>query len=154
VVVVTGHEAVQVQKTVTRLGVRTVHNRVYASGEMLSSLQTGLKALPATISACMVVLGDQPQISPRLVNDLLIAYAEGRGSIVAPSYNQRRGHPILIDRRYWQEMLDLPLGSAPRDVINQYPQHTAYVVTQDENILRDMDTPEEYQEALRRAGLL
>lgn len=120
---------------------------------MLSSLQTGLQALSSEIAACLVVLGDQPQISPRLVNDILIAYAEGKGTIIAPSYNQRRGHPILIDRRYWSELLNLPAGSAPRDVINMYSDEIAYVITRDDSILRDMDTPEQYQEELKRAGL-
>lgn len=154
VVVVTGHQADQVKAVLKDLEVRTVYNKNYASGEMLSSLQVGLKALDPSIAACLVFLSDQPQINPRLINDVLIAYAEGRGTIVAPSFNHRRGHPILIDRRYWRELLELPNGRAPRDVINAYPSETAYVLTHDENILTDMDTPEQYQAALKRAGLL
>lgn len=154
VVVVTGHEAARVNLTLQKSGVRTVFNPDYAAGEMLSSMKTGLNALPGTVSACLIFLGDQPNINTRLVTEILIAYAEGRGSIVAPSYNMRRGHPILIDRRYWPEILDLPDGSAPRDVINAYPDEIAYVAARDDSILMDMDTPEEYRQALRRAGLL
>ncbi|NJL93461.1 MAG: NTP transferase domain-containing protein [Anaerolineae bacterium] len=114
----------------------------------------GLRSLGENIAACMVVLGDQPNLSARLVHELLIAYAEGRGSIVAPSYNHRRGHPIIIDRRYWQELLDLPPGSAPRDVINTYGHEIGYVLSKDDAILRDIDTPQDYEFELRRAGLL
>jgi molybdenum cofactor cytidylyltransferase len=67
---------------------------------------------------------------------------------------KRRGHPILIDRKYWREILNLPFDRSLRDVMNAYKDETAYVVTDDDNILRDMDTPEDYREALRRAGLL
>lgn len=154
IVVVTGHEAENVRAVVKAMGVKTVHNAEYATGEMLSSLQAGIKALDHTISACLVVLGDQPQLSPRLVTEILIAYAEGAGTIIAPSYNNRRGHPILIDRRYWSQLLDLPAGSAPRDVINAYPDEIGYVIAKDDSSLRDMDTPEEYRQELRRAGLL
>jgi len=153
IVVVTGYRNKEVERAIKYRRVRTVYNRNYATGEMLSSFKTGLAALAPNISACLIFLGDQPQINTRLVNEILVAYAEGKGKIVAPSYQNRRGHPILIDRRYWRELLDLPSDGAPRNVINAYQAETAYVLTDDENVLRDMDTPEEYQEALRRAGL-
>jgi molybdenum cofactor cytidylyltransferase len=153
VLVVTGHKAGEVSAKVKKAGGRSVHNAAYASGEMLSSLQTGLAALDDSISAAMVFLGDQPMLNPRLIHHLLLAYATGKGTLVAPSYQQRRGHPILIDRRYWRDLLELPPGSAPRDVINANASDMAYVVTDDPGVLQDMDTPEDYQAALRRAGL-
>ncbi len=154
IVVVTGHAHQAVRQAVRSTGVRTVHNPYYKTGEMLSSLQTGLRALGDHIAACMIFLGDQPQINARLVNQLTLAYAEGEGDMAAPSYMHRRGHPILIDRRYWRELLELPEGSAPRDVVNQYNDQIAYVLTDDMNVLEDMDTPEQYRAALKRAGLL
>jgi molybdenum cofactor cytidylyltransferase len=153
VVVVTGFRSAEVKETLKGSGARTVHNRRFSSGEMLSSLQAGLSALDDNVSACMVFLGDQPQISARLVHQIMTAYAEGQGGIVAPSFMRRRGHPILIDRRYWRDILELPDGGAPRDVINANSDDIAYILTNDDNILRDMDTPEEYQAALKRAGL-
>lgn len=154
VVVITGYESNQVSALVKKAGARSIYNRRYATGEMLSSLQAGLKAMDESIAACLVFLGDQPSINPRLVNEILVTYARGKSSIVAPSYNNRRGHPILIDRRHWSEIQNLPDGGAPRDVINAYNDDIAYVMAKDDNILRDMDTPEEYREALKRAGLL
>ncbi len=152
-VVITGHMAGRVGAAVSKEGVRTVHNPAYQQGEMLSSLQTGLNALGPEVAACLVVLGDQPQIEPRVITYLLDAYAEGRGLIVAPSYQRRRGHPILIDRALWPELLDLPAGSAPRDVINAHPDQTAYVEVPTDSILRDIDTPEDYARERRLAGL-
>jgi molybdenum cofactor cytidylyltransferase len=152
-VVVTGHMADQVRKTVADEPVRIAHNADYRTGDMLSSLQTGIRALGDDISACLIVLGDQPQLDNRVVMDVLNAYAEGRGKIIAPSYNNRRGHPILIDRAYWQEILDLPVGAAPRDVINAHADEIAYVNAPTDSILRDIDTPEDYQQERKRAGL-
>ncbi|HRE46154.1 MAG TPA: selenium cofactor biosynthesis protein YqeC [Aggregatilineales bacterium] len=153
IVIVTGHQAGQVRAVLERDSARFAHNADYQKGDMLSSLKTGLKALPPTISACLVALGDQPQIDPRIVSRILIAYYEGRGKIIAPSYKGRRGHPILIDRSLWGEILNLPKEGAPRDVINAHGEDTYYIETDNENILRDIDTPEDYREALRRAGL-
>ncbi|MHB8628610.1 MAG: selenium cofactor biosynthesis protein YqeC, partial [Aggregatilineales bacterium] len=152
-VVVTGHAADRVRTAAMSDGVRCVHNPQYNTGEMLSSLQTGLRALGPQIAACLVVLGDQPQMEARVVSEILTAYAEGRGMIVAPSYQHRRGHPILIGHEFWQEILDLPPGRAPRDVINAHSDVTAYVDVANDSILRDIDTPEDYARERRLAGL-
>ncbi|HVO42767.1 MAG TPA: selenium cofactor biosynthesis protein YqeC [Aggregatilineales bacterium] len=153
IVVVTGHLADQVRAAVVNEPARIAHNPGYREGDMLSSLQAGLRALRPEISACLIVLGDQPQIDPRVISEVLTAYAEGRGSIVAPSYQKRRGHPILIDRLYWPELLDLPPGAAPRDVINAHAEAVGYVNVSTDSILRDIDTPQEYRQERRRAGL-
>jgi molybdenum cofactor cytidylyltransferase len=138
-VVVTGHVAAKVRAALVDEPVRIAHNTSYREGDMLSSLQTGLR--------------DQPQLDNRIVEKLVTTYAQGLGKIVAPSYGQRRGHPILIDRCFWKEILDLPMGGAPRDVINAHADQTAYVNVESDSVLTDIDTPEDYREARRRAGL-
>jgi molybdenum cofactor cytidylyltransferase len=153
ITVVTGNRAGEVRRRAAAQGVEVVHNPDYETGEMLSSLKAGLKALPAHIAAALVVLGDQPRIQPRVVNQLAMAYAEGRGPIVAPRFESQRGHPILIDRRYWQEFLALPADAAPRDVINHYKDQVAFVDVDTDSILGDVDTPEDYQQERWRAGL-
>ncbi len=151
--VVTGHRANDVRLLAARLGADAIYNPDYASGEMLSSLKAGLLAQPPHISAALVVLGDQPRIQARIVAQVLAAYAEGAGEIVAPSYQMRRGHPILIDRRYWQDILNLPADGAPRDVIDRYKDRTGYVTVDTDSVLRDIDTPDDYRDERRNAGL-
>ncbi len=151
--VVTGHRANDVRLLATRLGADAVYNPDYASGEMLSSLKAGLLAQPPHISAVLVVLGDQPRIQARIIAQVLAAYAEGAGDIVAPSYQMRRGHPILIDRRYWQDILNLPADGAPRDVIDRYKDRIGYVTVDTDSVLRDIDTPDDYRDERRNAGL-
>jgi molybdenum cofactor cytidylyltransferase len=116
-------------------------------------VKAGLRAMPDHIAAAMVVLGDQPRIQPKTVGMVMGAYAEGQGDIVAPSYNMRRGHPIMIDRRYWKDILDLPPDGAPRDVINANADQIAYVVVDNDSVLKDVDTPEAYDAERRKAGL-
>ncbi len=152
VVVITGAYADAVRTAAESVGARCVHNPAYAEGDMLSSLQIGLRALKPRTSAAIIALADQPLIRKVNVQRMLLAYAEGRGRIVAPSHQMRRGHPILIDRRYWGELLALPPGSAPRDAINRHADAIAYIDC-DDSVLLDVDTPEAYANALRRAGL-
>lgn len=151
--VVTGYRSGEVRRLVTQQGASAVYNVSYKSGEMLSSLKAGLRAMPDHIAAAMIVLGDQPRIQPRVVAQVMMAYAEGRGGIVAPSFQMRRGHPILIDRRYWSEILDLPVDGSPRDVINAHADEIAYVEVNTDSVLRDVDTPDDYSRERSRAGL-
>jgi molybdenum cofactor cytidylyltransferase len=153
ITVVTGHRGHEVKERVHPLGVTVAHNKDYKTGEMLSSVKAGLRAMPDHIAATMIVLGDQPRIQAKTVHMVMGAYAEGQGDIVAPSYKMQRGHPILIDKRYWHEFLDLPEDSAPRAVIKANQDQIAYVLVNNDSVLRDVDTPEAYREERRRAGL-
>lgn len=153
VIVVTGRDAEQVQAVVQRCGVRAVHNEDYAQGEMLSSVQVGLQSFEPRIDAALIVLGDQPQLQSYVVGRMLNDYAKGQGSLVIPSFQMRRGHPVLFGRRHWPALLGLPPGSSPRDLVNQLTHEISYVSVNTDSILQDIDTPEDYQRALRRAGL-
>jgi len=153
IVVVTGNHAKTVKQQMKPMGVQTTYNRSYRSGEMLSSLKAGLRMMPDHVSAALIVLGDQPRIQPRVIYKIMMAYAEGKGDIIAPSFENRRGHPILISRRYWSELLNLPRGSSPRTVINTHQDEIYYVNVNTDSILRDVDTPEDYNQERWRAGL-
>ena len=153
VVVVTGNEAARVKDVLQNTGVTVVHNPLYSTGEMLSSLKIGLETMPAYVSATLAVLGDQPRIEPKTVQMVTGAYAEGAGQIVAPSFQMRRGHPLLLDRRYWREMLELPVDGSPRQVINAHKDDITYVLVDNDSVLKDVDTPEAYREERRKAGL-
>jgi molybdenum cofactor cytidylyltransferase len=153
ILVVTGQDAAEVAARARALGVGSVYNPAYATGEMLSSLQAGLAALPENTTAALVVLGDQPRLEVAIVERILAAYAGGLGEIVAPRYGGQRGHPLLISRRYWGEMLALPPGGAPRDVIQRHPDALYILDVESDSVVTDIDTPEDYALERRRAGL-
>ncbi len=153
IVVVTGHRADDIRRVLKPLDVPMVHNRQYRTGEMLSSLKVGLRALPASVSSAMIVLGDQPRLEAGVLHKLMKAYAESTHTIAAPSYNQRRGHPILIHRTHWPEILDLPLEGSLRDFLNAHQSNILYVDVDTDSVLRDVDTPFEYNQERLRAGL-
>lgn len=153
ITVVTGHRAGEVREICARFDIDITHNEKYADGEMLSSLKAGLRAMPAHVSAALVVLGDQPRLQARVVSQIMTAYAEGLGEIIAPSYQMRRGHPILIDRRYWSEILALPDDGNLRTTIDRHKAKIGYVTVDTDSILRDVDTPEDYQNERKLAGL-
>ncbi len=152
IVVVTGHQAQAVERILADWPVRLVRNPRYAHGEMLSSVQVGLHALPETVAAALIVMGDQPMLDARALGNILAAYAEGRGTIVVPTYRGQRGTPVLFARRFWPELL-AHSGGRPRDVVQRHPESVAEAEAPNDSVLRDLDTPEQYRQERKRAGL-
>ena len=155
IVVVTGHEREKVEESIGRHlrpkpdgGLRFVYNPNYATGEMLSSIQAGLAAMrdASYCDAALIVLGDQPHIERRIVDQVIAAHRPG--TVVIPSFNRRGGHPILIDRVRWPEVLALPLDANLREVLRAHADWLHYVEVDAETILRDVDTPEDYKRSI------
>lgn len=153
ITVVTGHYAAEVKAQLAPYDVHIVYNRAYRTGEMLSSIKAGLRTLPNEITASLIVLGDQPRLNARVLNDIQVHYAEQGGDLLIPSYQMRRGHPILIGRRYWQEILMLNDKHTLRDFISKHEDDVHHIPVDSDSILRDVDTPQDYADELWRAGL-
>jgi molybdenum cofactor cytidylyltransferase len=153
IVAVTGHQSKQIKAVVEPTGVDVVYNRGYKTGEMLSSIKAGLRAMPDNIAAALIMLGDQPRVQPKVIYQVMMAYAEGRGEIIAPSFEMRRGHPILISRRYWAEILNLRRHKSLRDVLEAHSDEITYVNVDTDSVLRDVDTHDDYTQERWRAGL-
>ena len=146
IVVVLGHNPQQLMDLLSNYSVKIVLNKNYKEG-MTSSFKTGLREVKDTADAALLVLGDQPFISHRLINKLIAAYKESQGTkIVSPIYQGKKGHPVLFDKSLFDEILALPPDKYIRDVIHN---HYTEIVTVpwDKGIILDVDTPEDYIEA-------
>jgi molybdenum cofactor cytidylyltransferase len=153
VVVVTGGDRDAVEAALRGLLVFTAHNPRYAEDAMLLTLQTGLQALGEDVQATLVALGDQPQIEVDTVLRVIAAYRAGRSSLIVPSYRMRRGHPWLVDRALWPELLGRQPPETPRSFLNDRAAQIEYVVVESDTILRDLDTPEDYRRETGAAGI-
>jgi molybdenum cofactor cytidylyltransferase len=123
--------------------VRTVFNPKFAQAEMARSVQAGLDALPDDTLAALIVLGDQPQLRPEVIAALLQRWRETQAPVVAPFYQGQRGNPVLLDRSVWPLVQALPDSANPREIF-QAAGRMEHVDLDDDTILRDLDTPEDY----------
>jgi len=148
IVIVTGGAREAVEIEVKRLSedkpLRCVFNPLHETGEMLSSLQCGLRSLERQFNATLIGLGDQPQISLEAVRQVILAYQKSSAKLIVPSFGMRRGHPWLMKIELWQDILMLTPPSTLRDFLNMNADEIIYVET-DQTILKDLDTPDEYQ---------
>lgn len=145
IVLVTGRSGADIRRLLRNSGVLFVHNPEYARTEMLESLQIGLRKMPPDVSACLVVLGDQPQIEHETVKKLLGKYRSAKSEIIVPSYQMRRGHPWLVDRSLWKEIDALRSPQSMRDFLLNRSGSVHYVDVFSNSVLMDLDTPDDYQ---------
>ncbi len=147
IIVITGGAHELVEEATARYPVRRIYNKDYMSGEMLSSLQCGLKGLPDQAQAALVGLGDQPQVREESVRSVREAYQKSKLGLVVPSFQIRRGHPWLVARPLWNELLQMKPPESPRDFLNRHAAEIHYVEVDTPSILVDLDTPDDYQKS-------
>jgi molybdenum cofactor cytidylyltransferase len=147
ILLITGGAREKVEEVIREYPVRLIHNQDYASGEMLSSLQCGLRALSSQTQATLIGLGDQPQVEARTVRLICQAYQRKKSGLIVPSFQMRRGHPWLIARPLWNEILEMKSPQSPRDFLNKHAGEIEYVNVNTSSILADLDTPEDYQKS-------
>jgi len=142
-VAVLGADREAVRAKLESSGVDFAVNEMFADG-MLSSIQTGFRVLPPEAEAAVIMLGDQPFLPPSVVDTVVRGYRESLKGIVIPVFRTRRGHPVLVDLKYRDEVLALDPADGLRRLMRTHPEDIAEVEVDDANILRDLDTPEDY----------
>ena len=152
VIVVVGHEARKIQAHIQHKPVKIVFNPDYQEG-MLTSAQCGVQSISASADAFAMTLVDLPLITPDLVNLVIDTYVQTEGRIAVPSYNYRRGHPVIFNRRYAADLLALDEDSGGvRLLFQKYADDIHYVTVDTDRVLWDIDYREDYEEALRKSS--
>jgi molybdenum cofactor cytidylyltransferase len=142
VLVVTGHQAEQIQHALGGRPVRYVHAADYAEG-LSASLKTGIAAVPEECAAAVVCLGDMPLVTGRMIDRLLSSYDPDEGRlIVLPTFRGKQGNPMLWDRRFFAEILQITGDSGARFLLGKHIEAVAEVEVADDAVLRDFDTTE------------
>ena len=149
ILVVLGSHREQIRKQIVNYNVKFCVNENYLDG-MLSSVICGFRTLPEEAKAALIFLADQPQI-PSPVTDLVIETWQKSGKgIVIPTFNGRRGHPVLIETRYKTEIEKLDPEKGLRVLAEKFKNDVYEVECNLPEILRDIDTPEDYENEINK----
>jgi molybdenum cofactor cytidylyltransferase len=146
IVVVLGHNGALVREAVLKGGadkrIRFAENPNYAEG-LSTSLQAGLAVLPENADAVLVCLADMPAVTPQQIDRLIAAFnpIEQR-AICVPTFQGKRGNPILWARRFVPEMRKLAGDVGARHLIGENAETVCEVEMGDAAVLTDLDTPE------------
>jgi molybdenum cofactor cytidylyltransferase len=147
ILVVTGGAREQVEQALETYPVRKLHNPKYATGEMLLSLQRGIRAMPERTEAVLIGLGDQPQVQEQSLRAICDTDRETASTLIVPSFRRKRGHPWLVARPLWDELLMLRPHQTPRDFLNHHADQIQYLNLDTPTILTDLDTREDYEKS-------
>ncbi len=141
--VVLGADAEAIRTHIADLEVEPVMNREFNRG-MLSSVQEGIRSLPKDTTAVMILLGDQPMITSGTMQRLIDQYRNSEKDIVIATAGGKRGHPIIFNAAYIPELLSYGATQTLRDLPGNHPGKVGELETKQPEILRDIDTPADY----------
>jgi molybdenum cofactor cytidylyltransferase len=141
VIIVTGAIHSQIEHTLSDLPVQLVYNPNWQSGQS-TSVRAGVNALPNNTRAVVFLLGDQPFVTPDLIQKLIETYQKTEPEILAPYVNQKRINPVIFDRSVFLHLLELQGDAGARSLFSQFPP--AAMPWDDERVAFDIDTPDDY----------
>lgn len=149
VYVVLGHRADEIAASIADLPVHIVANPNAEQGQSTSVL-AGLRAVvPTASNAVMVLLGDQPQVNPSVVNALIARWQEVHTGVVAPRYTDGIGNPIVFDRSVLPELMTLSGDTGARAIVRAHQERgDISLVAVDAPAPRDVDTEADYEALL------
>ena len=123
-------------------------NNPHWRGGLSTSLRAGLDAARGRPAAALIALGDQPFVSQELIERLLLRRAQTLAPIVAPSFQGRRGNPVLFDASLFDELRAVTGDEGGRSVAERHQAEAELVDLPAERALWDVDTLEDYRRAL------
>lgn len=149
--VVVGHRAADIRAALAETpGIRFVDNPHYAQGEMLSSVQAGVAALPAQAPAFVLAFADQPAVAPATIAELIQHFFRSPAPLVLPTCRGKRGHPLLISAALSAEILRIRGPDTLKTVVYRHLDKARMVEVADPSILEDLDTPEDFARAAEK----
>jgi molybdenum cofactor cytidylyltransferase len=149
VVVVLGAGREEIMSVTRRYDVFHCYNEDYQTG-MLSSVKCGFYSIPRGCTGALIMPGDQPMTGPGEINRVIRTFLESDKGLVMAAHNGKRGHPLIVDMKYADEVLNLPEGEGLRVLAVRHPEDVLESDTDDSSVLRDIDTLEDYMNEISK----
>ncbi len=160
-IVVLGHQSdlvcSHIQQYINHDQISLVENAHYQEG-MSSSLRIGIqtlltdgytkKHLSYQIDSALIVLGDQPLITARIIDTLITAYRTTGKAIVAPLYKGKRDSPVLFDKSLFPELIKVTGDEGGRAVLERHRDEVELIEIGDAHAHYDVDTWEAYEQVV------
>lgn len=141
-ITITGEAHEEIESILARSGTKLVHNDKFSDG-MGSSIAVGIKQIEQTCEFALIYLGDMPFVQPSSIEALISASLSASPSaILMPTFNGKRGHPVLWGKQHFRALSQLALDVGGRDIIRDNAERVIEVPVNDPGILIDLDTPE------------
>ena len=148
VVVVLGRAADEVRERVNFGSARVVENPIFGEG-CSSSYRAGLAAVNSESAAIMIILGDQPGITPEIIDTLAAEWRLQSHQIALCSYRGRKGHPMIFARSMFEQLESLHGDKAAWKLVDA-SSDAVLEVTLDLPFPDDINTAEDFERIATR----
>jgi len=144
VILVLGPETAHLQPSLEGLSrVKVVENQQPDQGQS-TSLRLGLQCISRWAQATLILMGDQPLVTPDIIDALINKYSQSRGPIVAPLYGGQRGSPVLFDRSLLGELMAVEGDKGGREIVEKYKDSMVAVSFESPLVGDDVDSWDDY----------
>lgn len=142
-IVVLGRSADEIRERVDFGDASVVENLVFSEG-CASSYRAGIAALDSHSDAIMILLGDQPGITPEIIDHLADEWRQSNAPIALCSYEGRKGHPMIFARSLFDQLETLHGDKAAWKLVDRHASsvlevHLALPFPQDINTREDFE---------------
>jgi molybdenum cofactor cytidylyltransferase len=144
IVVVLGAAFPEISKELRNYRVNIIENPVWQEG-MASSIKMGLvkiQELSPDLAGVILMVCDQPYVTPHLLRKMLVAWQNSGKGIVACAYGGTAGTPALFSKDYFEELLSLQGQEGAKKILKAYQSFISLVAFPLGQV--DIDTPEDY----------
>jgi molybdenum cofactor cytidylyltransferase len=148
-IVALGGSSAEIHRKVDLSGADVVENPEFGEG-CSSSIAAGLSAIDPRSELMVLMLGDQPGVTPANVRALIAGCDEGT-VLAACLYDDGRGHPLAFGRQVFGDLLELHGDKAVWKLIDRRPDDVVEVRVPGP-IPRDIDTRGDYEAVLAESG--
>jgi molybdenum cofactor cytidylyltransferase len=142
IIVVVGHRGDEIREALKTARVSFVANPD-TDTPMSASIALGVGEISEESAAVLILPADLPAIPARTIQ-LILAEWERGATLLQPEYERRRGHPVLIGREYFDELLHLDSDRGLRGLFEKHRPEVRRLAVDSPFIARDMDTWEDY----------
>ena len=148
-IVAIGGSSGEVRSRVNLSGAEVVENADFGEG-CSSSIAAGLSALDPRAELLVLMLADQPGVTPATVRALIAGCGEGT-VLAACRYDDGRGHPLAFGRGAFDELRGLHGDKAVWKLIERRSNEVVEIRVSGP-IPRDIDTRADYEAVLSESG--
>lgn len=146
--VVLGAGAEEIRKITKLEDPLVVLNPQWQKGQ-LSSVCAGIRSLDGIETEGIILCPvDHPLVSARLVADLVLQFYLNNKFIVLPTFNTRRGHPVIFASTLYPELLEAPADKGARAVVWAHSSDILEVPTSEEGVVLNINDPDMLRHAV------
>ena len=147
IVAVLGHRADEIREKLKNV---TIAINPDPNSQMGASIAAGIRAVNDATKCVLIALGDHPAVPATVVTNLIAEWQNGAG-IVIPTWQDRGGHPVLVDLSFRSELLSLDQTGGLRELLKTHQSEVKRLPVESPFVARDMDTWDDYVELYEEA---